>query len=260
MVKQHWWLPLLLATTAAVAQTGTGPRKDSTQTTDGVQISAPVRNGRIVVTEGWMVDAETGQDVLRGSVAYKPGVHAEGAACHSIRFVQVARVERAKDSDYDWRDGETNRNLMRTSANLAEGVKKGYFVDHDAFKCTPGEQCSPYFRDYWPNAEESQDGFLRGRSITQASLVDYPYGWENFESIALESCARCDDGQFLACVEWGGRWPGSGDRSLSPIRIQINPRRPSSMRFVASTASIRSQPKALGLPTRNRALWLGTES
>lgn len=225
MTKNQCCFLVLSLATAAGAQTETGPQKEpALEGKARVQLSAPVHNGTVIASVGWTVDRETGADVLRGSIAYRPDSTSDGASCQSIRFVQVARVERNGDSDYDWNNGEVNRNLIRTSANLSQGVRRGYFVDHDAFECSPGEHCSPYFRDYWPNPVESQDGSLDGRSSTQASLVDYPFGWENFESIALESCARCaDDGRFLACAEWGGRWPELGDRVILPIRVHDQP-------------------------------------
>ncbi|HTX74625.1 MAG TPA: hypothetical protein VMD29_00375 [Terracidiphilus sp.] len=218
------FLALLLVTAATVRTEAEAQNEAAIDGKARVQISAPVRDGAVFASVGWTVDMATGEDVLRGSIAYRPDSRSAGGSCRSIRFVQVARVERSGDVDYDWKDGEANRNLMRTSADPSRGVKEGYFVDHDAFKCSRGGQCSPYFRDYWPSPDESQDGFLDGRSFAKASLVDYPFGWENFESITLESCARCaDDGRFLACVEWGGRWPGRGDRIVLPVRVDDRP-------------------------------------
>lgn len=225
MTKKQCWLLVMGLATGAAAQTRAVPKKDAiAQRKARVQISARLHDGTVDTSVGWTVDTETGADVLRGWVAYRPDSRSQKASCQRVRFVQVARVERSDEVDYDWKDGEANRNLIRTSADSSQGVEGGFFVDHDAFECSPGDHCSPYFRDYWPNPEESQDGVLDGRFSTQASLVDYPFGWENFERIELESCARCaDDGRFLGCAKWGGSWPGRGDRAVLPVRINDRP-------------------------------------
>jgi len=113
---------------------------------------------------------------------------------------------------------------MRTKAGAANGVTPGFFLDHDAFKCAPGAACSPYFRDSWPNPDESGDGANSAKNRSEASLVDYPFGWEFFERITLETCARCaDTGEFLGCASWGGSWPAVGDRSLLPASASERP-------------------------------------
>jgi hypothetical protein len=174
--------------------------------------------GTITTEESWTTNPETGEDVLRGRVTFTPS--ATTPSCRSIRFVQAARVQTSKDHDLDWDGGQQNRNLMRTKADPARGITPGYFVDHDAYKCSPGKACSPYFRDSWANPDESQDG----SSAKPASLIDYPFGWTSFESIDLESCARCaDTGAFLGCAQWGGSWPATGERTLRPTSAADTP-------------------------------------
>lgn len=170
--------------------------------------------GTMRVEESWLVDPVTQEDVLRGRVTFTPGRSAP--ACRSVRFVQAARVETKLGQDLDWPSGEAPRNLMRTRPDAARGVVAGYFVDHDAYKCAAGRACSPYFRDSWPNPDESADGANTPRPGRAASLVDYPFGWSMFERISLESCARCvDDGSYLGCARWGATWPEIGDRLLA---------------------------------------------
>ena len=78
----------------------------------------------------------------------------------------------------------------------------------------PGRSCSPYFRDHWANPRESGDGYQG--SSAPAALVDYPFGWDVLQRIALESCARCvDTGEFPGCAEWGAEWPAQGPRTRS---------------------------------------------
>jgi hypothetical protein len=174
---------------------------------------------------GWTVDDDTSSDVLRGHIEYRPDP-AQRRSCSSIRFIQVAKTTQNGGADYNWQGQEERRNLLRTSSDNAAGIRGGYFVDHEAFACKPATPCSPYFRDHWPNSDESGDGFQRGSGSAPASLVDYPSGWETLEQISLESCARCvGNGEFLGCAEWGARWPAQGQRDIAPIRFRETPSR-----------------------------------
>ncbi len=169
--------------------------------------------GLVTAAVNWTSDPFTGEDVLHGRIVFAP--NASAPACGPVRMVQVARVEAAPGRDLDWGTGESNRNLMRTAAEPARGILPGYFVDHDAFKCRPGAPCSPYYRDSWANPDESSDGESSASGRRAASLADYPFGWQGFERITLEACARCSaTGEFLGCVDWGGDWPPTGPRTL----------------------------------------------
>jgi hypothetical protein len=187
------------------------------------QILSHLSSGELEATVGWTVDDDTSSDMLRGRIEYRPQSNRRNS-CPSIRFIQVAKTTRNGGADYDWQGHEQLRNILRTLSNSDAGIVGGYFVDHEAFACTPGAVCSPYFRDYWANSDESGDGFERGAESRSASLVDYSFGWEILEQISLESCARCvPTGKFLGCAEWGARWPAQGERQISPIRIRENP-------------------------------------
>ncbi len=184
---------------SVMSEPGEAPRKPP------LAASFRVPFGEFATEESWLIDPLTGEDVLRGRVSFTPS--AECPACREIRMVQIARVEKKAGLDIDWGNGQESRNLMRTP--------DGYFVDHDALKCAPGKTCSPYFRDSWPNPDESADGGSAPPPGSPASLVDYPFGWTYFERISLETCARCvDTGKFLGCATWGGTWPETGDRTL----------------------------------------------
>jgi hypothetical protein len=180
-----------------------------------------VSSGRFAAAVTWTVDDETSLDVLRGKIEYRPG---HRGFCSNIRFIQIAKVERNGGQDYDWQGMEERRNLLRTANQARAGIKGGYFVDHEAFACEPRKPCSPYFRDSWRNPRESGDGFQLGSRSAPASLADYPFGWDVVERISLESCARCvESGEFLACAQWGARWPTQGRRSIDPIRVRRSP-------------------------------------
>jgi hypothetical protein len=182
-----------------------------------------VDSGTVVAHVSWVSDSDTSYDALRGRIEYLPAP-VPGRSCNSIRFVQIARVQRNGGSDYEWTLAESARNLLKTPAAGESGIIAGYYVDHRAAACTFERPCSPYYRDSWANPRESRDGFQRGHSTAVASLVDYPYGWDTVEQISLESCARCvDSGAFLGCADWGARWPRQGARDISPIQVHQRP-------------------------------------
>jgi hypothetical protein len=181
-----------------------------------------LQSGTLVATADWAVN-EYGVDVLRGYIEYRPDAD-QRRSCPHIRFIQVAKVQRNGGFDYNWQGLEKHRNLLRTSSEMGPGIKDGYFVEHMANTCEPGASCSPYFRDYWANATESEDGFQLSGHSAPASLVDYPFGWEIMEQISLESCARCvESGEFLGCADWGARWPLLGQRRIALIRVDSAP-------------------------------------
>ncbi|MFI5363556.1 MAG: hypothetical protein ACHQ49_16435 [Elusimicrobiota bacterium] len=173
----------------------------------------PLTRGTFTSEESWLTDPETGEDVLRGRMSFAPG--AACPVCRQVRIVQIARVEVKPGRDIEWGSGQRNRDLIRSTQDDSRGIVAGYFVDHDASKCAKGAACSPYFRDSWPNPDESQDGASAASGAAPASLVDYPFGWQSFERISLEACARCvETGEFFGCVEWGASWPAIGERAL----------------------------------------------
>jgi nucleoid-associated protein YgaU len=90
--------------------------------------------------------------------------------------------------------GATDAIPEKTSLQIPK-VEGGFFVDHSAAdpKAAPranskDAQVSPYYRDYWPNASESQDGSKQGKKIEPASLWDFPGSGGNrrfsFETVA----------------------------------------------------------------------------
>lgn len=163
-------------------------------------------------------------DVLFGRVEFFPKKSASFSSCKNVSFVQTARILDNNGADYSWPLGQTARNLIRTKAN-ARGVVGGYFIDHDASKCIDTKQCSPFFRDSWPNTQDgSRDGSLSSRGAKPVVLVDYPYGWEFISSAKLEACAVCrTDARILGCATWGGEWPMTGERFVFDIEAADSP-------------------------------------
>jgi hypothetical protein len=217
----QWWMPQPEALQSYNRKSEKPPFPDVVH--QAQQVSVPLRSGMLLANVAWTVDDVTSLDVLRGQIEYRPDADQPGS-CPNIRFIQVVKTEQRDGLDYEWQGLEEHRNALRTADEIGAGIKRGYFVDHRASACAPGASCSPYFRDHWPNARESWDGFQLERRSAPASLVDYPFGWDILEQISFESCARCvETGEFLGCADWGARWPAQGPRSIAPIRIRATP-------------------------------------
>jgi hypothetical protein len=216
-------LPMPNAPRSSTPKTGRAVLVPSKPEPEGRHVSIHLRSGVMSASVRWTVDPDTSSAVLRGRIQYRPDA-GQRASCSSIRFIQIARTTQHGGANYDWQEYEKPRNLIRTSSDGAAGIDGGYFVDHEPFACTPSASCSPYFRDYWPNADESRDGYQLSSDSAPASLVDYPFGWDILEQISLESCARCTQtGEFLGCASWGARLPAQGQREISPILIREAP-------------------------------------
>lgn len=189
------------------------PTSDGAEQIEQAQFTAPA--GQFYSHVSWTVDPfPPSNDVLRSLVEFIPNTK-KNNLCPSIRFIQIARVEKTDGVDYQWDSFEKNRNSLRTVK--AAGVTPGYFVDHLSDKCEKGKSCSPYFRDHWANADESQDGYKKSSGdLKKASLIDYPFGWTEFERISAESCAFCEhEKKYYGCVKWSALWPLMGSRVIS---------------------------------------------
>jgi hypothetical protein len=168
--------------------------------------------GSFAIDLSWINDPDTGEDALRGFIQYNP--HANLPACPRLTASQIARVKTESGQNLIWDavTGQSARNSIRTV--------DGFYVDHDALKCQPGHRCSPYFRDSWPNANESSDGSISMTGLASpASMIDYPYGWLDFASIELETCMICaTDSRVLDCVSWGARWGNTTPQTfMAPV-------------------------------------------
>ena len=127
----------------------------------------------------------------------------------NIRLLQTVRTENlATGKDHVYTGGEANRNKVMTAADAKTGVTPGSFVDHSAAASTPRSAkadaaVSPYYRDYWPNPKDSQDGSKKGKTIKEASLWDSPGANVNFR-FSFETAAKAaDTGHIYATLTWG---------------------------------------------------------
>jgi hypothetical protein len=184
--------------------------------------------GTVSADIGWTTDRITGEDVLRGKIVFTP--NSEGPNCNSIRMIQVAKVLESPDvfDDHLWdrNSGNYDRNFIRTLHNEESSITGGYFIDYLAVNCAKGRPCAPYYRDHFPNSDESHDGRKDHNEFTPASLVDYPFGWSIIYTISLETCSVCTSGRdttVMGCVKWGATWPLSSPRQISPVEASHDP-------------------------------------
>lgn len=144
---------------------------------------------------------------MSGTIKFTAGDTAPDSA--SIRLLQVVRLEDlSTGKEYVWTGAEADRNKAQTTADSTTGVEGGFFVDHSAAAASPrtakaNPAVSPYYRDYWPNPSNSQDGSKAGKTVTEASLWDYP-GWGGKCRFSFETAAKATStGYVYATLTWG---------------------------------------------------------
>ncbi len=147
-----------------------------------------------------------GKNGMSGTIKFKPKASAPDSA--RIKLYQAVRDEDlGTGSDYVWSGAEAPRNQMQTVADTSRGLAGGWFIDHSAAAASKRTKksdpaVSSYYRDYWPNASNSQDGSKAGATIADASLWDFPGSSGNrrfsFETVALAA----DTGHYYGSVFW----------------------------------------------------------
>jgi len=142
---------------------------------------------------------------MKGTIKFTADKKAPDSS--SIRLLQVVRTENlTTGKDHVYSGAEANRNKVMTTGD--KRVEEGFFVDHKAAAATPraakGDAAvSPYYRDYWPNASKSQDGSKKGKTVSEASLWDYPGSSINVR-FSFETVAKAaDTGHVYGTVMWG---------------------------------------------------------
>jgi hypothetical protein len=126
----------------------------------------------------------------------------------SIRLLQVAKmVDLPTAKDYVWTGGEANRHKTMTKAE--PGVDPGWFVDQLYKGLKPRTKktdaaISPYYIDYGNSGPaNNRDGSKKGKTVSEASLWDYP-GWGGKARFSFETIAKASDtGHVYGTVMWG---------------------------------------------------------
>ena len=145
---------------------------------------------------------------MKGTIEFHPGDTAPDST--SIRLLQAVRLEDlTTGKDYVWTGGESQRNKVQTATDPARpGIDPGWFVDASYAGISPrtakaDPAISHYYRDYWPNVSDSQDGSKAGSTRKHASLWDYP-GWSQNCRFSFETVAKATDtGHVYGTVMWG---------------------------------------------------------
>jgi hypothetical protein len=189
----------------------------------GIEKSFTNNVGKISTKIDWSYN-QTNSDVLSAIIKFTP--NQDTPSCKRISFIQMARVLTGPGIDYVWKsnEGQINRNYIKTRSGV--DIIPGFFIDHDAIKCSKGKTCSPFYRDSFENPEESSDGSTSTDLKLEASMFDAPFGWESFEEIDLEACAVCQNDSIikvLACTTWGGKWGITEERSINSIQFNNLP-------------------------------------
>jgi hypothetical protein len=165
-----------------------------------------------------------GMSGLKGTIKFKPAATAPDST--QIRLLQVVRTEDlGTGKDLVWGGAEAGRMSTQTTADPTRGIEGGWFVDHSAAAARRRTKLadpatSQYYRDYWPNATQSQDGSKAGNTISEASLWDRPASSARIR-FSFETLAKATDtGHVYGSVMWGftvddpAKGTLSGERSV----------------------------------------------
>jgi hypothetical protein len=144
---------------------------------------------------------------MSGTIKFTPDQ--TGGDSTKIRLYQALRdFDLGTGADYVWTGGDAGRNSFRTTADAKRGIEAGWGIDINPAAASTrtkksDPRVSPYYRDYWPNATESQDGSKKGAAVTPASLWDYPGSGGN-RRFSFETVAKAvDTGEVYGTVLWG---------------------------------------------------------
>lgn len=146
---------------------------------------------------------------MSGTIKFKASEKALDST--SIRLLQVVRTEdMSTGKDVTWHGGEANRNKVMTTEDKSYAVGGGAFVDKLHANLNPrtgktDKVASPYYIDDYPGtqAQGNKDGSKKGKTISEASLWDYPGSGGkirfSFETVAVAA----DTGHTYGTVMWG---------------------------------------------------------
>jgi hypothetical protein len=144
---------------------------------------------------------------LSGTIAFHPSDTAPDSTLIKL-FQAVKLVDSATGKDYVWTGADAARTAMQTKADPNRSIGAGWWIDIVTSKVKPRTKLAdpaitPYYRDTQPNVGYSQDGSKQGKTITDASLWDYPGSGSNMV-FAFETVAKATDtGHVYGSVMWG---------------------------------------------------------
>ena len=160
---------------------------------------------------GFKVDLKTeshkgAKNGMSGTIKFNANHKAPDST--SIRLLQVAKmVDLSTGKDHVWTGGEANRHKTMTKAE--PGVDAGWFVDQLYKGLKPRTKktdalISPYYIDYGNSGPaNNKDGSKKGKSVSEASLYDYP-GAGIKSRFSFETIAKASDtGHVYGTVMWG---------------------------------------------------------
>ena len=152
---------------------------------------------------------------MSGTIKFKASDTAPDS--DSIRLLQIARdKDLTTGKEYVWTGGEENRNKIMTTAT--KDVDPGFFVDVLHAGSPPNTkprtprtskndpEVSPYYIEDYKGSANMQDGSKKGKTITEASLYDYP-GSSGKREFSFETAAKATQGAnagyVYATLTWG---------------------------------------------------------
>ena len=115
---------------------------------------------------------------LDGTISFKPGSTTPDTK--TIKLLQAGREEDLDTGkDVVWTDDFSARMDMETVADPKKGIDPGWAIDINlaeahkrAWKDEP--DVSPYYRDYWPNRDDSQNGSKKGKTMARRRFRTTP--------------------------------------------------------------------------------------
>ncbi|MBR0713547.1 DUF4157 domain-containing protein [Bradyrhizobium liaoningense] len=146
---------------------------------------------------------------MSGTIKFRAYDTAPDAA--KIRLLQIARVEDLDTGkEHEWKGDEANRMKVMTKVDAKNEVDPGFFVDVVHKNRAPRTAKTdapvlPYYIDDYPAAAnpDNKDGSKRGKTITEASLRDWP-GTTIRSRFSFETAAKAPDtGYVYAALRWG---------------------------------------------------------
>ena len=148
-----------------------------------------------------------GYSGLSGTITFTPDK--TGGDTTKLRLYQAVRLEDlTTGKDFTWTGADKPRSDMQTTADAKKKIDPGWWIDiNPALTAKRTKKAdaaaSPYYRDYWPNAANSQDGSKKGGHVVSASLWDFP-SWNKNSRYSFETVAKAaDTGEVYGTVQWG---------------------------------------------------------